>query len=142
MGYKTYDPKPEFLRVGFNHHQQIDHIHIVFNYEILLLNILWPKQSIPIIGPCTCKASILILSQSIISLGLAKYLLVYRPYIKFIVTQMFIIIYNRQGFFLLWMQVYVVQPNIKNYEIICVIFLILLLITQSLHTITQQLSHL
>ena len=49
----------------------------------------WPKS---IVGPCTCRTSVLTLGQSMISLRLVIYSLVYKPYIGFIVTQVLNII--------------------------------------------------
>ena len=49
----------------------------------------WPKS---IVGPCTCRTSILTLGESMVSLRLVIYSLVYKPYIGFIVTQVLNII--------------------------------------------------
>ena len=63
---------------------------------MLTVNILWPKWPIVIGGPYTYRTSILTLGQSIVSLELIKYSLVYKLYIGFIVTQVLNIICNRQ----------------------------------------------
>ena len=51
----------------------------------------WSKV---IVSLYSCKISILILCEFMINLGLVKYSLVFKPYIKFIITQVFNIIYN------------------------------------------------
>ena len=64
----------------------------VFFFAWELLDILWPKWPKSIVGPCTCRTSILTLGESMVSLRLVIYSLVYKPYIGFIVTQVLNII--------------------------------------------------
>ena len=77
-----------------------------------LLDILWPKWSKSIVSLYICWISILTLSQPMVSLGLFKYVLVYKPYIGFIVTQMLNINMPPSRTFSLWM--WNVKPNHVN----------------------------